>query len=153
MDSDSSLDRVFFPDSGVVLAVAVYADGISLRWLRSVGRVARLCKLFLGAESSSIGLSSSSPSSRQRCRGGVHRAMSCVVRNSSKLVAAQKSGHLLNDRGSRTVTLRLQGRIFGNAPNKPPRGWPRVRRYSTIARKVHRGQKVGHEPAMSAISF
>ena len=27
MDADSSLDHVFFPDSGVVSAVAVYADG------------------------------------------------------------------------------------------------------------------------------
>ena len=28
MDADSSLDHVFFPDSGVVSVVAVYADGI-----------------------------------------------------------------------------------------------------------------------------
>jgi hypothetical protein len=27
MDADSSLDHIFFPDSGVVSVVAVYADG------------------------------------------------------------------------------------------------------------------------------
>jgi len=37
MDSDSSLDRVFFPDSGVVLAVAVYADG-SIIEMATIGR-------------------------------------------------------------------------------------------------------------------
>ena len=31
MDADSSLNHVFFPDSGVVSVVAVYADG-SLRY-------------------------------------------------------------------------------------------------------------------------
>jgi len=42
MDADSSLDHVFFPDSGVVSVVAVYEDAASLRWQRSVGKVARL---------------------------------------------------------------------------------------------------------------
>jgi hypothetical protein len=42
LDADSSLDYVFFPHSGVVSAVAVYADGnvIELRWQPSAGRVA-----------------------------------------------------------------------------------------------------------------
>ena len=37
MDADSSLDRVFFPDSGVVSAVAVYADG-SIIEMATIGR-------------------------------------------------------------------------------------------------------------------
>jgi hypothetical protein len=34
MDADSSLDHVFFPDSGVVSVVAVYADGSIARQIR-----------------------------------------------------------------------------------------------------------------------
>ena len=30
MDTESSLDHVFFPDSGVVSVVAVYADGVNV---------------------------------------------------------------------------------------------------------------------------
>jgi signal-transduction protein with cAMP-binding, CBS, and nucleotidyltransferase domain len=37
MDADSSLDHVFFPDSGVVSVVAVYADG-SIIEMASIGR-------------------------------------------------------------------------------------------------------------------
>jgi CRP-like cAMP-binding protein len=37
MDADSSLDRVFFPDSGVVSVVAVYADG-SIIEMATIGR-------------------------------------------------------------------------------------------------------------------
>jgi CRP-like cAMP-binding protein len=37
MDTDSSLDHVFFPDSGVVSAVAVYADG-SIIEMATIGR-------------------------------------------------------------------------------------------------------------------
>src|SRR2546427_6410418 len=37
MDADSSLDQVFFPDSGVVSVVAVYADG-SIIEMATVGR-------------------------------------------------------------------------------------------------------------------
>src|SRR5665213_3850938 len=36
-DADSSLDHVFFPDSGVVSAVAVYADG-SIIEMATIGR-------------------------------------------------------------------------------------------------------------------
>src|ERR1700731_4456132 len=46
MDADSSLDHVFFPDIGVVSAVAVYADGSIIEMERSVGRVALPCKPF-----------------------------------------------------------------------------------------------------------
>ena len=37
MDADSSLDHVFFPDSGVISAVAVYADG-SIIEMATIGR-------------------------------------------------------------------------------------------------------------------
>jgi len=37
MDADSALDHVFFPDSGVVSVVAVYADG-SIIEMATVGR-------------------------------------------------------------------------------------------------------------------
>ena len=44
MDADSSLDHVFFPDGGVVSAVAVYAVGRTIE-MATIGRgVARLCK-------------------------------------------------------------------------------------------------------------
>src|ERR1700686_2140396 len=37
IDADSSLDHVFFPDSGVVSAVAVYSDG-SIIEMATIGR-------------------------------------------------------------------------------------------------------------------
>jgi hypothetical protein len=44
MDADSSLDHVFFPDSGVVSAVAVYSDGRIIETATIGGRVAQMCK-------------------------------------------------------------------------------------------------------------
>src|ERR1700730_16940548 len=56
MDADSSLDHVFFPDSGVVSAVAVYADG-SIIQMATIGREGcTVEQAILGAESSSIRL-------------------------------------------------------------------------------------------------
>src|SRR5271163_844210 len=53
MDADSSLDHVFFPDSGVVSAVAVYADG-SIIEMATIGREGcTAVQAVLGAESSS----------------------------------------------------------------------------------------------------
>jgi hypothetical protein len=37
MDADSSLDNVFFPDSGVVSVVTVYSDGAALE-MATIGR-------------------------------------------------------------------------------------------------------------------
>ncbi|HMI97523.1 MAG TPA: hypothetical protein VK479_13510, partial [Micropepsaceae bacterium] len=37
MDADSSLDHVYFPDSGVVSVVAVYADGNIIE-MATIGR-------------------------------------------------------------------------------------------------------------------
>jgi CRP-like cAMP-binding protein len=56
MDADSALDHVFFPDSGVVSAVAVYADG-SVIEMATVGREG--CsgvQAILGAKRSSVQL-------------------------------------------------------------------------------------------------
>ena len=56
MDADSSLDHVFFPDSGVVSVVAVYADG-SIIEMATVGREG--CsgvQAILGAKRSSVQL-------------------------------------------------------------------------------------------------
>ena len=56
MDADSSLDHVFFPDSGVVSVVAVYADG-SIIEMATIGREG--CsgvQAFFGAKSSSVRL-------------------------------------------------------------------------------------------------
>src|ERR1700694_4777444 len=54
MDVDSSLDHVFFPDIGVVSAVAVYADG-SIIEMATIGREG--CTAWqagFGADSSSV---------------------------------------------------------------------------------------------------
>src|SRR5437660_5239070 len=56
MDADSSLDHVFFPDSGVVSAVAVYADG-SVIEMATIGREGcTAVQAIIGAESSSVRL-------------------------------------------------------------------------------------------------
>lgn len=56
MDADSSLEHVFFPDSGVVSAVAVYADG-SIIEMATIGREGcTVVQAVLGTESSSIRL-------------------------------------------------------------------------------------------------
>src|ERR1700730_15254857 len=55
-DTDSSLDHVFFPDSGVVSAMAVYADG-SIIEMATIGREGcTAVQTVFGAESSSVRL-------------------------------------------------------------------------------------------------
>jgi CRP-like cAMP-binding protein len=54
LDADSSLDHVFFPDSGVVSVVAVYADG-SIIEMATIGREGcTAVQAILGATSSSV---------------------------------------------------------------------------------------------------
>jgi CRP-like cAMP-binding protein len=54
MDADSSLDHVFFPNSGVVSVVAVYADG-SIIEMATIGREGcTAVQAVFGAESSSV---------------------------------------------------------------------------------------------------
>src|SRR5277367_2657523 len=56
MDADSSLHHVFFPDSGVVSVVAVYADG-SIIEMATIGREGCTgVQAVFGAESSSVRL-------------------------------------------------------------------------------------------------
>src|SRR5258705_6592001 len=56
MDADSSLDHVFFPDSGVVSVVAVYADG-SVIEMATIGREGCTgMQAVFGAKSSSVQL-------------------------------------------------------------------------------------------------
>ncbi|MEA2984114.1 MAG: hypothetical protein QOD94_368 [Alphaproteobacteria bacterium] len=56
MDADSSLDHVFFPDSGVISAVAVYADG-SIIEMATIGREGCTgTQAFFGAKTSSVRL-------------------------------------------------------------------------------------------------
>jgi CRP-like cAMP-binding protein len=54
MDADSSLDHVFFPDSGVVSVVQVYEDGGIIE-MATIGREGCTClQAAFGAESSSV---------------------------------------------------------------------------------------------------
>jgi CRP-like cAMP-binding protein len=56
MDADSSLDHVFFPDSGVVWVLAVYADG-SVIEMATIGREGCTgMQAFFGAKTSSVRL-------------------------------------------------------------------------------------------------
>src|ERR1700738_3249229 len=56
MDADSSLDHVFFPETGVVSVVAVYADG-SIIEMATIGREGcTAVQAVFGAESSSVRL-------------------------------------------------------------------------------------------------
>src|SRR6202047_2948705 len=56
MDADSSLDHVFFPDSGVVSVVAVYEDGNIIE-MATIGREGCTgVQAVLGAKSSSVRL-------------------------------------------------------------------------------------------------
>src|SRR6266851_10516007 len=56
MDADSALDHVFFPDSGIVSVVAVYADG-SIIEMATIGREGcTAVQAVLGAKSSSVRL-------------------------------------------------------------------------------------------------
>jgi CRP-like cAMP-binding protein len=63
MDADSSLDHVYFPDSGVISIVAVYADGSEIE-MATIGRegCTGLQALF-GAKTSSVRLLTQIPGS------------------------------------------------------------------------------------------
>src|SRR6476469_3003734 len=76
MDADSSLDHVFFPDSGVVSVVAVYADG-SVIEMATVGREGCTgMQSFFGAKISSVRLLVQIPGSAAKMsRAAFARAM------------------------------------------------------------------------------
>jgi CRP-like cAMP-binding protein len=76
MDADSPLDHVFFPDSGVVSVVAVYADG-SIIEMATIGREGCTgLQTVLGAKSSSVRLLVQIPGTAAKMsRGAFMRAM------------------------------------------------------------------------------
>jgi CRP-like cAMP-binding protein len=76
MDADSSLDHVFFPDSGVVSVLAVYADG-SVIEMATIGREGCTgVQAILGAKQSSVQLLVQIPGSAAKMsRAALMRAM------------------------------------------------------------------------------
>jgi CRP-like cAMP-binding protein len=76
MDADGSLDHVFFPDSGVVSVVAVYADG-SIIEMATIGREGCTgTQAVFGAKSSSVRLLVQIPGSATKMsRAAFTRAM------------------------------------------------------------------------------
>jgi CRP-like cAMP-binding protein len=76
MDADSALDHVFFPDSGVISVVAVYADG-SIIEMATIGREGCTgVQAVFGAKSSSVQLLVQIPGSAARMsRAAFARAM------------------------------------------------------------------------------
>jgi CRP-like cAMP-binding protein len=76
LDADSSLDHVFFPDSGVVSVVAVYADG-SVIEMATIGREGYTgMQAFFGARTSSVRLLVQIPGSATKMsRAAFTRAM------------------------------------------------------------------------------
>jgi len=76
MDADSPLDHVYFPDSGVLSVVAVYADG-SIIEMATIGREGCTgMQAFFGAKTSSVRLLVQIPGSAARMpRAAFVRAM------------------------------------------------------------------------------
>jgi CRP-like cAMP-binding protein len=76
MDADSSLEHVFFPDSGIVSVVAVYADG-SVIEMATIGREGCTgMQAFFGAKTSSVRLLVQIPGSAAKIsRAAFARAM------------------------------------------------------------------------------
>jgi CRP-like cAMP-binding protein len=79
MDADSSLDHVYFPDSGVVSVVAVYADG-SIIEMATIGREGcTAVQAVFGAKSSSVRLLVQIPGSAAKVsRAAFTRAMASM---------------------------------------------------------------------------
>jgi CRP-like cAMP-binding protein len=76
MDADSPLDHIFFPDSGVVSVLAVYADG-SVIEMATIGREGCTgIQAFFGAKTSSVRLLVQIPGSAAKMpRAAFARAM------------------------------------------------------------------------------
>src|ERR1700738_3660161 len=79
MDADGSLDHIFFPDSGVVSVVAVYADGCVIE-MATIGREGCTgMQAFFGAKTSSVRLLVQIPGSAAKMsRAAFARAMESV---------------------------------------------------------------------------
>jgi CRP-like cAMP-binding protein len=80
IDADSPLDHVFFPESGVVSVVAVYADG-SIIEMATIGREGcTSVQAILGAKSSSVRLLVQIPGGAARMsRAAFERAMASMT--------------------------------------------------------------------------
>src|ERR1700693_1635964 len=88
MDADSPLDHVFFPDSGVVSVVALYADG-SIIEMATIGREGcTSVQAIFGATTSSVRLLVQIPGSAARLsRAGFTLAMESMPAFSSLMYA------------------------------------------------------------------
>lgn len=76
MDADSPLDHVFFPDTGVVSVVAVYADGSIIEMATTGREGCTSVQAIFGAESSSVRLLVQIPGTATRMpRAAFTRAM------------------------------------------------------------------------------
>src|ERR1700685_3318036 len=76
MDADSPLDNVFFPDSGVVSVVAVYADGSIIEMATNGREGCTSVQAIFGAESPSVRLLVQIPGDATRMsRAAFTRAM------------------------------------------------------------------------------
>ena len=76
MDADSPLDHVFFPDSGVVSVVAIYADGSIIEMATTGREGCTSVQAIFGAESSSVRLLVQIPGDATRMsRAAFTRAM------------------------------------------------------------------------------
>jgi CRP-like cAMP-binding protein len=92
MDADSPLDHVFFPDSGVVSVVAVYADG-SIIEMATIGREGcTAIQAVFGAKTSSVRLLTQIPGSAQRMsRAAFTRAMASMPHFRSLMLAYEQA--------------------------------------------------------------
>src|SRR5271169_5745615 len=79
MDADSPLDHIFFPDIGVISAVAVYADGSIIEMATIGGEGCTAVQAVLGAENSSVRLLVQIPGgSAKMPRAAFTRAMASI---------------------------------------------------------------------------
>jgi CRP-like cAMP-binding protein len=92
MDADSPLDHVFFPDSGVISVVAVYADG-SIIEMATIGREGCTgIQAVFGARTSSVRLLVQIPGSAARMsRAAFTRAMASVPQFRNLMLAYQQA--------------------------------------------------------------
>ena len=92
MDADSPLDHVFFPDSGVVSVVAVYADG-SIIEMATIGREGcTAIQAVFGAKTSSVRFLTQIPGSAQRMsRAAFTRAMASMPHFRSLMLAYEQA--------------------------------------------------------------
>ena len=92
MDADSPLDHVFFPDSGVVSVVAVYADG-SIIEMATIGREGcTAIQAIFGAKTSSVRLLVQIPGSAARMsRAAFTRAMASMPHFRNLMLAYEQA--------------------------------------------------------------